>query len=140
MPKFRFTRIMEVKEKVLEHRQRELETALMTMRTISDHILSLDREIAFHHNDLSVRCLTGNEFSLVISHLEYLDRAKILALAEKKRAEGVVDGLRKELAALAMELKVFEKLKSKSLQAEKKKERKREQKGLDEIALRREAT
>lgn len=140
MLKFRFGRLMEVKEKVLEHRQRELETALAAVSLLAGRIHAIEKEIAYHHHDMTVRCLTGKEFSLLISHLAYLDGEKTTVTTEKKNADGLVDRLRKELSALAVELKMFEKLKSKALQAERKRDRKKEQKVLDELALRIEGT
>jgi len=131
---------MEVKEKVLEHKQRELETAIAVASMLSGRIHAIEKEIAYHHHDMTVRCLTGKEFSLLISHLAYLDGKKMTARTEKKRADGRVDTLRKELSALATELKIFENLKSKAVQTERKRDRKKEQKLLDEMALRREGT
>jgi flagellar export protein FliJ len=140
MLKFRFNRLMEVKEKVLEHRKRELETALAVANMLSERIHAIEREVAFHHKDMAVRCLTGREFSLLISHLAYLDGEKTTVTRELKRADGLVDTLRKELSALAVELKMFEKLKSKAVHGQRKRDRKKEQKMLDELALRIEGT
>ena len=82
------------------------------------------------------RCMTGEEFSLLMGHLAYLDKRKAAMREEKKSADGRAVALRKELTGLATEMKMFEKLKAKDLQAARAAERKKEQKLMDGLALR----
>ncbi len=82
--------------------------------------------------------MTGEEFSTVTGYLNYLDGRKLTFLKEKGRREERVDGLRADLLALSIELKMLEKLEVKDLAAFKKIGNKKQQKAMDDLALRNE--
>ncbi|OPY67140.1 MAG: flagellar biosynthesis chaperone [Syntrophorhabdaceae bacterium PtaU1.Bin034] len=140
MSEFRYKRLTEVKEKVLEHKQRELERALTAVNEVANRIEHIRKEIDDNFNDMMARCLTGKEFSVVTGYLSYLDGRKVDLLQEKTKRENRVDGLRAELLALTIELKMLEKLKMKDLAALKKAHNKKDQKAMDDLALRNERT
>ncbi len=136
MSDFRFNRLMEIKEKLREHKQQELEKATAAAGTLTRAIRAIEEEIAERCNGMARLCMTGEEFSLLIGHLAYLDGRKAALRAEKEKADMLVDALRCELLSLTTELKMFEKLKSKALQAARIAGHKKEQKMMDGLALR----
>ena len=139
MSDFRFGRLMEVKEKLLEHKQGELESARSAVETLAAGIISMEKEIADRYNGMASRGMTGEEFALLIGHLAYLDGRKASMREEKEKGDVRVQVLRSQLLSLATELKMFEKLKLKALQAAKIAGRRKEQKIMDDLALRTEA-
>ena len=136
MSDFRFQRLMEIKEKLLEHKQRELEIAMAALAALEREALAIQKEIDEGYNDMLARCITGKEFSLLVGYLAYLDDKKATAVDEKQKADERMSVLRAELAALAIELKMLEKLKSKALRAARKAGNRKEQKIMDDMALR----
>jgi flagellar export protein FliJ len=138
MFRFRYKRLAEVKEKLLEHKQRELDAAVRAVAEIIDEIEKVRQEIEANFNDMISRPMSGEEFSTLTGYLNYLDGRKQTFLEEKGRREIVVDGLRAELLALSIELKMLEKLEVKDLAAFKKTDNKKQQKAMDDLALRNE--
>ena len=139
MSEFRYDRIVEIKEKLLEQKQRDLETA----RDVAGSRSRGDRpgggRVGRTYNDMATRRLTGKELSMLIGHLSYLDASKKQLLDEKRDREKKAVVIRNALLALEMELKVFEKLKFRVLQRIKKARNRKEQKLMDDLALRTEA-
>ncbi len=138
MFRFRYKRLAEVKEKLLEHKQMELDTAVQALNEIIDAIDKVRQEIESNFNDMISRPMTGEEFSTLTAYLNYLDGKKLTFLEEKERREMRVDGLRAELLALSIELKMLEKLEVKDLAVFKKTSNKKQQKAMDDLALRNE--
>jgi flagellar export protein FliJ len=139
MSEFRFQRLLDIKEKLLEHKQAELEIALASVASVVEQIRQAEEEIAETYAPLTTRCLTGQEFSGLVDYLSYLDSKKVRLREEKKEREERVTLLREELRALETERKVLEKLRFKALQAIRKAQNKKDQKLMDELALRRPA-
>ncbi len=138
MFKFRYRRLAEVKEKLLEQKQRELDTAVRAVNEIMDEIDNVRREIESNFNEMISRPLTGEQFSTLTGYLDYLDGKKLAFLAEKERRENRADELRADLLALSIERKMLEKLEVKDLADFKKTGNKKQQKTMDELALRNE--
>lgn len=136
MSEFRYDRLMEIKEKLLEQRQRDLETALMSQTAVIKEIDRVEGESARTYNDIATRRLTGKELSMLTGYLSYLDISKKQLYNEKRERERKVAALRNALLSLEMELKVFEKLKFRVLQRIKKARNRIEQKLMDDLALR----
>lgn len=137
MSEFRYQRLLDIKEKLLEHKQAELEVAIGSVQAVVEQIHGLEREAAETYLPLTTRCLTGNEFSGLVDYLAYLDARKAGLKEEKKAREERVSFLRAELLALEIEIKILEKLRTKAFRKAKKAQDKREQKLMDELALRR---
>ena len=133
---FRFSRLMEIKEKLREHKQGELESAIAASGALMRGIRAMEEEIADRYNGMVSRCMTGEEFALLIGHLAYLDGKKAAMREEKEKTDKRVNALRRELLGLTMELKMFEKLKLKALQAARIAAHRKEQKMMDDLALR----
>lgn len=136
MFEFRYDKLMEVKEKLIEHKQRQLEAALSSLHRAINEVLECEREIADRFNDLTGRCLTGNEFSALTNYLAFLDVRKADLSNTKKEKANLVTTLRTELCTLEMELKILEKLKLRIFQTIKKARNRKEQKVMDDLALR----
>ncbi len=136
MSEFRYGRLMEVKEKLLEHKQVEIELAVAAVNAISREISDLEREVETSYSDMAGRCLTGNELSVLVGYIAYLDGKKARLHDNRAERTNRVKVLKAELSALEIELKMLEKLKSKIQSAAKKDRNKKEQKLMDAIALR----
>ena len=133
---FRFSRLMEIKEKLREHKQGELESAIAASETLMHRIRAMEEEIVNRYNGMVSRCMTGEQFSLLIGHLAYLDGKKAAMREEKEKTDERISAVRRELLGLTMEVKMFEKLKVKALQAAKIAAHRKEQKMMDDLALR----
>ncbi len=139
MSSFRFGRLLEIKEKLREHKQGELERAITAAETLARGIRATEEEITDRYNGMATRCITEEEFSLLIGHLAYLDEKKAAMGLEKNRMDNKTNALRRELLALTMEMKMFEKLKSKAQQTAKIASARKERKMMDDLALRTES-
>ena len=133
---FRFSRLMEIKEKLREHKQGEMESAIAASETLMHRIRAMEEEIVNRYNGMVSRCITGEQFSLLIGHLAYLDGKKAAMRAEKEKTDKRINALRRELLALTMEVKMFEKLKKKALQAARIASARNERKMMDDLASR----
>jgi flagellar export protein FliJ len=136
MSDFRYARLMEVKEKFLEQKQRELDVAIMALHAVMEEIDGVQRETARTCTDMAVRCFTGKELSVLVGYLAYLDARKAGLYEKRTEKEECINTIRTALWGLEIELKMLEKLKSKTLRMIKKAQNKKEQKLMDELALR----
>ena len=136
MSEFRYNRLLEVKEKLLEHKQTELEIAIASVAAVVSDIEKVEKETAVTYDQITSRCLTGKELSILTGYLSYLDERKASLYEEKEKRETRVSTIRRELQALEMELKILEKLKAKALQAARKVRNRKEQRVMDDLALR----
>jgi flagellar export protein FliJ len=127
---------MEIKEKLREHKQGELESAIAASEKLMRRIRTMEEEIVNRYNGMVSRCMTGEQFSLLIGHLAYLDGKKAAMREEKEKTDERISAVRRELLGLTMEVKMFEKLKVKALQAAKIAAHRKEQKMMDDLALR----
>jgi flagellar export protein FliJ len=127
---------MEVKERLLEQKQRDLEAALIAVQETLTKINEVDNGISETYHEMTTRCLYGKEMSTMIEHIAFLDNSKIQLIEEKKERQAFVENARKELWELEVDLKMLEKLKSKILNTIKKARSRKDQKLMDELALR----
>lgn len=136
MTKFRLSRIIEVKEKRIEDKERELEG---TINALNDIIISIDvveKDTEKSYNKLTMPALSGGDFSVIKDYLSYLDNKRRCLLDEKVNAQTRIEQLRADLVELLKELKMLETLESKAFKAMKKSANRKEQKNLDAMALR----
>lgn len=136
MDRKRVDRIIEIKEKLKKDKEREVEEAAAKMAVICADIASVERQIDDNYAKLSAHSLSGNDFAVITDYLDYLNVSKSDLLCEKASMQETVDFLREELYEFARELKMLAKLQEKVNKAFKKSENRREQKLLDEMALR----
>jgi flagellar export protein FliJ len=136
MSDFRYSRLMEVKEKLLEKKQEELEAALAAVEAVTTEIETTESQIVCTYSEMTTRCLYGKELSTLIDHVAFLDKKKLALVEERKNREAHVEKLRKDLIDLEIDIKMLEKLKSRILTTVRKAKNKKDQKLMDELALR----
>ena len=136
MTKFRLHRIIEIKEKLIEEKEGELETALHTLNKLSADIRAVEKNIEDTYEEMTISSLSGGDFSVVKDYIAYLGDKRLLVIEEKEHVERRIFELRANLVELMKELKMLETLKSKTFKAIKKCENRKEQKDLDGMALR----
>ncbi|OPY05581.1 MAG: Flagellar FliJ protein [Syntrophorhabdus sp. PtaB.Bin184] len=136
MDRKRIDRIIEIKEKLRKDKEREVEEAAVKMAAIRAEINAVDGLIDDNYAKLSARSISGNDFAVIKDYLDYLDVQKSSLLCEKASMQETIDLLQHELYEYARELKMLGKLEDKINRAFRKSENRREQKLLDEMALR----
>jgi flagellar export protein FliJ len=136
MSNFRYSRLMEIKEKFLEQKQRDLEATLTTIEAVTAELSKVEEEVTMTYSEMTARCFYGKELSSMIDHVALLDRRKGLLLQERATEESKADSLRKDLMDIEIDLKMLEKLKTNIVKAESKTQSKKDQKLMDELALR----
>jgi flagellar export protein FliJ len=136
MSLFRLERIIEIKEKLKEEKQREIDDAITAMNMIAHNIQSLEATIEQNYETLTSKCLTGNEFTVLKDYLVYLDLKRMELIISRQKATERVNHLRLEYTELAKEIKMLETLRSKAVKDLKKHENRKERKIFDDIALR----
>jgi flagellar export protein FliJ len=136
MTKFRLNRIIEVKEKLIEDKERELEGTISSMNDILKGIDAVEKDIEKSYKKLITPAMSGGDFSVLRDYLSYLDNRRLCLFEEKADTQKRIDQLRANLVELMKELKMLETLKSKAFRVMKKTENRREQKNLDAMALR----
>jgi flagellar export protein FliJ len=136
MDRKRIDRIIEIKEKLRKDKEREVEEAAVKMAAIRAEINAVDGLIDDNYAKLSARSISGNDFAVLKDYLDYLDVQKSSLLCEKASMQETIDLLQHELYEYARELKMLGKLEDKINRAFRKSENRREQKLLDEMALR----
>ncbi len=132
----RLQRILELKERVMEEKERVLDRHTRELDIIKSTIANLDHAINSNYNELCTRPLDGKEFSVIKDYLEYLGRTRSSALVQMGRVEARIATIRQELFDLLKEMKMLDALKERTLMAARKVENRKQQKHLDEIALR----
>jgi flagellar export protein FliJ len=136
MIKFRLDRVKEVKEKLLDDKRMEMEGCLAEINKVTYDISMMDDKINVNYTNMSVTGLNGNDYYVLREHTIYLEGRKQALIGQRENLKAVADSLRSELVDLLKEVKMLEILKSNALRTIKKSENKREQKMLDELALR----
>jgi flagellar export protein FliJ len=136
MSNLRIDRIIEIKEKLKEEKERELEEANTCLSSVLHNISIVETEIDVTYNTLSSKCMEGNEFSVIKDYLTYLGDRKASLRYEAEEVKIRIGLLQSAFFEMAKEVKMFEKLRSKTCTVIKKLENRKEQKKLDDIALR----
>jgi flagellar export protein FliJ len=132
----RLQRIIELKARLMEEKERVLDRYTKERDIISSNIELLNEEIDSNYYEVSTRCLNGNEFLVLRDYLEHLSRMRKDASTQKELAESKIAVVRKELYEMLKEIKMLDGLKERTLSAARKAENRRHQKLLDEIGLR----
>lgn len=135
MTRFRLERIIEIKNKIMDDKKKDLERTMSALDDVNGLISSLESEIIENHR-LMTSPMVGSDFSVLRDFLFSLDRKKEEQMEERDRIEGLLGTIKAELFELAKELKMLDMLKSKAYQEEKKLLNRKEQKIMDAIALR----
>jgi len=136
MTKFRLSRIIDVKEKLIEDKERELEEAINTIDDITLALDATEEDVEKTYNELAIPSLSGGDFSVLKDYLSYLNDRKQRLIDEKDLTQQRIEQLRINLINLMKELKMLEILRSKAAKVVKRTENRRIQKNLDSMALR----
>jgi len=136
MTKFRLSRIIDVKEKLIEDKERELEEAINTIDDITMALDATEKDVEKTYNELAIPSLSGGDFSVLKDYLSYLNDRKHRLIDEKDLTQQRIEQLRINLINLMKELKMLEILRSKAAKVVKRTENRRIQKNLDSMALR----
>ncbi len=133
----RIGRIIEIKEKMKEEKERALDNTLFEIDIVNRKIEEVKTEVNVNYDKMAANNLDGKDFYVIKDYLTFLESRKF-DLEEKRADLGrKVSTIKSELVELMKEVKILEKLQSKALSLLKKMENRRQQKTLDAIALRR---
>jgi flagellar export protein FliJ len=136
MVKLRVDRIIEIKERMKEEKERALESARLLLIDIGKKITEIDSHIDERYSDLSARSFDGADFAVLRDYLVYLDITKAALLDRREKTRAVVEALRLEYIESAKEIRMLEKLKSRAIKEIRKVASRKDQKFLDDMALR----
>lgn len=120
----------------MERKQGQLKEALLIITVISNDINTIESSIYNKYSLLTLSHMNGNDFSVLTDYIEYLDSRKNELLLQREKAAKAVDAIRAELYDLARDVRMLENLKEKAARIVKRAENRKEQKSLDQIALR----
>ena len=136
MTKFCLSRIIDVKEKLIEDKERELEEAINTIDDITMALDATEKDVEKTYNELAIPSLSGGDFSVLKDYLSYLNDRKHRLIDEKDLTQQRIEQLRINLINLMKELKMLEILRSKAAKVVKRTENRRIQKNVEHMALR----
>jgi flagellar export protein FliJ len=136
MLKERIERIIEIKEKLMDEKEREVDEEKRKLDAVDRTIEGVDTDIENNFRRITGTSMQGNDFSVVTDYIEYLESMKCSLAVERESVQEKIVLLREELIDLMKETKMLNTLKEKILATLKKSYNRREQKLLDDIALR----
>jgi flagellar export protein FliJ len=135
MHKFRLERVIEIKNKLMDDKKNELELTNSALYRVNDALGSLDIEIKKNYETMAAP-MGGSDFSVLKDFLYSLDTKKDGLMSERDQINQKIITLKGQLVELAKEIKMLDTLKAKAWEREKKLLTKKEQKNLDDMALR----
>ena len=136
MLKDRLERIIEIKEKLMDDKEREIDEEKGKLDSVNRAIETVDADIEENYKRITGTSMKGNDFSVITDYIEYLENMKCSLVVERESAQEKITLLKEELIDLMKEIKMLNTLKEKILATLKKSYNRREQKLLDDIALR----
>ena len=136
MLKDRLERIIEIKEKLMDDKEREIDEEKGKLDSVNRAIEAVDIDIEKNYERMTGTSMKGNDFSVITDYLEYLENMKCSLIGERESVQEKIVLLKEELIDLMKEMKMLNTLKEKILATLKKSFNRREQKLLDDIALR----
>ncbi len=139
MPEFRLRRVLEIKEKLREDREKRLEEAHRAVMRLREHINTIDEEYGTVRERVFRTSMDGRDFLVVKDYLSRLEQDKKTLRIEEEKMQEQIDGLRSELLTLHKEVKMLETLKARDDQTFRKEAARRQQRQLDALAGRKNA-
>jgi flagellar export protein FliJ len=136
MLKDRIERIIEIKEKLMDDKEREVDEEKGKLDSVNRTIEGVDIDIDKNYKRITETSMKGNDFSVITDYIEYLENMKCSLVVERESVQEKIVLLKEELIDLMKEIKMLNTLKEKILATLKKSHNRREQKLLDDIALR----
>ncbi len=136
MLKDRLERIIEIKENLMDDKEREIDEEKGKLDSVNRAIEAVDADIEKNYERMTGTSMKGNDFSVITDYLEYLENMKCSLIGERESVQEKITVLKEELIDLMKEMKMLGTLRDKILATLKKSFNRREQKLLDDIALR----
>lgn len=135
MPAQRIERIIKLKEKLMEEKQKQINDVLLAIDDIINNIKLIETKINMNYEHITTTTICGGDLCLIKDNIIFLENKKSELLEEREECNKRLSLLRMELVEQAREIKKLETLKSKILSAIKKTQNRKEQKFFDDIAL-----
>lgn len=136
MKRFRFAKIKEVKERLLEEKEREVKDVLSSIEEVKSTITITEKTITDNYNRLSEKAIEGNDFNTIKEYITALEGRKDCLLKDLSSLIKKADVLKSELTEMLKGIKMLETMQERELKVFQKATNKRQQKAIDEIALR----
>ncbi len=136
MLKDRLERIIEIKETLMDNKEREIDEEEAKLDSVNRAIEAVDADIDESYKRITGKSMKGSDLSVITDYIEYLGNNKSSLIIERDSVQEKISLLREELIDLMKEIKMLNTLKEKILATLKKSYNRREQKLLDDIALR----
>ncbi|MBP8626564.1 MAG: flagellar FliJ family protein [Syntrophorhabdaceae bacterium] len=136
MSKFRFDRLIEVKENLLNEKKKDLKKTTDLYEGISMEITITEDNIKRDFSRIAEPDTDSNDIYVLREHIIWLEARKSRLSEERRTTLEKIEILRVELGEILKEIKTLETLKNRALQVMRKEANKKEQKKLDELALR----
>lgn len=136
MKGFRFEKIKEVKERLLEEKERQIKDLLTNIEEIKSVVTITERMIHGNYNRLSEKVIEGSDFNTIKEYIRVLEERRDSLLKDLSSLVKRADILRNELVEMLKGIKMLETMKERELKAFQRIKDKRLQKAIDEIALR----
>jgi flagellar protein FliJ len=133
--KFRLERVIEIKNKLMDDKKNELEFTQSALYRANEAIAAVEDEIRSNY-EIMASPMAGTDFSVLKDFLYSLDIKKEGLIGEREKITKNLAVIRAQLVELAKEVKMLDSLKAKAMEREKKLLNKKEQKSLDDMALR----
>jgi flagellar export protein FliJ len=135
MAKFRLQRVIEIKNRIMDDKKKEMELATSALYRIDETIAEVEATTTRSYETMSAP-MGGSDFSVLKDFLFSLEVRKEELVKERAEAVEKLHVIKTALIELAKEIKMLDTLKAKALERERKLLNKKEQKIMDEIALR----
>ncbi|HNQ63493.1 MAG TPA: hypothetical protein PLT06_05110 [Syntrophorhabdaceae bacterium] len=135
MPAQRIKRIIKLKEKLMEDKQRQIRDVLLAIDEIMNNIRAIETNINVNYEHITATTICGGDLCLIKDNIIFLENKKGELIEEKEECNKKLDLLKMELIEQAREIKKLETLKIKTINAIKKAQNRKEQKIFDDIAL-----
>jgi flagellar export protein FliJ len=136
MAKFRLERVIEIKNRLRDDKKKDLEREMSALANANGAIESVGTEISTNYETMGAAPMGGSDFSVLRDFLLHLEIKRAGLLVERERIGERLTIIRAELLELAKEVNMLETLKAKAFEIERKLLNRKEQKNLDEMALR----
>jgi flagellar export protein FliJ len=120
----------------MDGKEREIEEEKSKLDSVNRAIEAVDIDIEKNYERMTGKSMQGNDFSVITDYLEYLENMKCSLIGERETVEEKIAIFKEELIELMKEMKMLGTLRDKIIATLKKSFNRREQKLLDDIALR----
>jgi flagellar export protein FliJ len=136
MSKLRIERIIEVKERIMDDKRKEMEAVDTEITIITNEINEIESNIDINYNKITVTSMNSNDIYVLKEYIIFLENKKLNVTEQREKLRVKMHNMKAELLELIKEIKMLEILKLKELKIIKKSQNRREQKMLDELASR----